>query len=193
MDVPSEAWLSGPEMLRAMAHPLRLRILGSLRIDGSATSAILARRLGTDSGQTSHHLRYLARYGFVENDPDKGRGVRGRERWWRAAHEATHWSDTATGPEGAEIATAMDSATRRMWDDAVGAYWSQVSRNEWSPQWRSVAGGGDGVLRTTPERLEQLRSDIWNLIRDADTPDAGEGFETVFVVFQAYPYRTGAK
>src|ERR1700754_3119944 len=72
----NELRLSDVGAMRAMAHPLRMKILGSLRIDGPATSAILARRLNTDSGQTSHHLRQLAKYGFVTEAPELHRGGR---------------------------------------------------------------------------------------------------------------------
>ncbi|MDQ8705747.1 hypothetical protein RCO28_25095 [Streptomyces sp. LHD-70] len=38
------------------------------------------------SGATSCHLRQLAAYGFVEDAPEHGKG---RERWWRTAHQGT--------------------------------------------------------------------------------------------------------
>jgi DNA-binding transcriptional ArsR family regulator len=102
--------LTETETLRAMAHPLRMRILGSLRADGPATSTILARRLGTDSGQTSHHLRLLGRYGFVVDAPELGRGPRGRERWWKAG---PGWQCTAFDlAEPAALRAAIDELVR---------------------------------------------------------------------------------
>src|SRR5689334_12619211 len=56
--------------LRALAHPLRLRLLGLLRMDGAATASQLAARTGQSSGATSYHLRQLAAYGFVIEEPD---------------------------------------------------------------------------------------------------------------------------
>src|SRR5215212_5276227 len=73
--------------LRGIAHPVRVRILTSLREDGPATATGLAGRLGESTGSTSYHLRQLAEYGFVAEDT--GRGV-GRELWWRAVHRATY-------------------------------------------------------------------------------------------------------
>ena len=67
--------------LRALAHPLRIRLLGLLRGEGPATATGLAQRVGETSGTTSWHLRQLAEHGFVEDDPERGQG---RERWWRA-------------------------------------------------------------------------------------------------------------
>src|SRR5689334_18050094 len=71
--------------LKALAHPVRLRMLGMLRIDGPATATPLAARLGLNSGATSYHLRQLAQYGFIEDAPATSR----RDRWWKASHEIT--------------------------------------------------------------------------------------------------------
>ena len=61
---------------RALAHPVRLRLIELLR-EGSSTASRLGRELGESSGSTSYHLRALARAGLIEDDPDGGRG---RER-----------------------------------------------------------------------------------------------------------------
>ena len=49
----------GAKEVRALAHPLRLRMLESLA-DAPATASMLARELGESSGATSYHLRALA-------------------------------------------------------------------------------------------------------------------------------------
>src|SRR5215207_6642882 len=79
------------EQLRALAHPLRSRLLGALRFHGPATSTALAARLGTNSGATSYHLRQLAEVGLVEDDEERSNG---RDRWWRSVHDATSWRST---------------------------------------------------------------------------------------------------
>ncbi|WP_192900738.1 ArsR/SmtB family transcription factor [Microbacterium sp. RG1] len=48
--------------VRALAHPLRSRILSRLRTHGPATATELASALGTNSGATSYHLRASARW-----------------------------------------------------------------------------------------------------------------------------------
>ena len=72
--------------LRALTHPVRLRMLGMLRIDGPATATSLAERLGLNTGATSYHLRQLAEHGFIEDDAAQGSG---RERWWKATYTST--------------------------------------------------------------------------------------------------------
>jgi DNA-binding transcriptional ArsR family regulator len=73
----------GAAELRALAHPLRLRLLEVLR-EGPATASQLGRALGESSGATSYHLRVLARAGRVEEEVERGGS---RERWWRRPDE----------------------------------------------------------------------------------------------------------
>ncbi|BBJ43426.1 hypothetical protein SSPO_061440 [Streptomyces antimycoticus] len=86
---PDDVRVLDPRTLRGLAHPLRMRLLTALREYGPATASQLAARLGESSGATSYHLRQLATYGFVEDDPERGKG---RERWWKAAHRGTRWN-----------------------------------------------------------------------------------------------------
>ena len=73
--------VSDPAALKALAHPLRLRILRHLGIHGPATSTTLAAALGENTGTLSYHLRRLEQGGFIEDAPDRPGG---RERWWQA-------------------------------------------------------------------------------------------------------------
>ena len=70
-----------PKMLRAIAHPVRNRILTELTASGPMRAADLARELGLPANQMSFHLRQLAKYGLVEEAPDAGRDR--RDRVWR--------------------------------------------------------------------------------------------------------------
>ena len=74
----------GRQVLRAAAHPLRLRMLSLLT--GTAMSAAeVARELGTTHANASYHLRVLARAGeVVEAGEEKVRGgtaKRYRHHW----------------------------------------------------------------------------------------------------------------
>ena len=46
--------------VKVLAHPLRSRLLGALRLGGPATATALAARLATNSGAASYHLRRMA-------------------------------------------------------------------------------------------------------------------------------------
>jgi predicted ArsR family transcriptional regulator len=71
------------EEARALANPLRLRIL-RLCLDQALTNKELADRLGRDPGTILHHVRLLVATGFLAADADR-RGLRGStERPYRA-------------------------------------------------------------------------------------------------------------
>jgi DNA-binding transcriptional ArsR family regulator len=53
-----------PEEAKALAHPLRLRIL-RLCLDAALTNKQLAERLGKDPGTVLHHVRTLVATGFL--------------------------------------------------------------------------------------------------------------------------------
>ncbi|MGI8658454.1 MAG: ArsR/SmtB family transcription factor [Candidatus Limnocylindria bacterium] len=57
-----------PAEARALAHPLRLRIL-RLCIDEALTNRELAQRLGRDPGTTLYHVRRLVKLGFLKALP----------------------------------------------------------------------------------------------------------------------------
>lgn len=70
---------TSPTLLRALAHPLRVRLLMELQ-EGPATSAMLARRTAQTRGNVSYHLRSLAQAELIEDALEEGTE---RERWWR--------------------------------------------------------------------------------------------------------------
>jgi DNA-binding transcriptional ArsR family regulator len=72
-----------PDEARALANPLRLRIL-RLCLDAELTNEELATALDRDAGTVLHHVRLLVETGFLEPAPER-RGKRGAiERPYRA-------------------------------------------------------------------------------------------------------------
>lgn len=84
------------EGLKALAHPLRVKILDTLSTYGEFTASGLGERLGESSGATSYHLRQLEKHNFVREV--EGRGT-GRERWWERV------------PGGIQINAAREDST----------------------------------------------------------------------------------
>lgn len=74
--------LTDARVLRAIAHPLRSRILDELYAAGSLRAADLARLLDVPANRVSFHLRQLAKYGLIEEDPGAARDR--RDRAWKA-------------------------------------------------------------------------------------------------------------
>src|SRR5690349_12493369 len=89
--------------LRALAHPVRVQLVGLLRKYGPSTATRLAERLGVNSGTASYHLRQLGAAGFVEEDTERGNA---RERWWRSLHQMTELNDPELAEREPEAALA---------------------------------------------------------------------------------------
>ncbi|MGP3686361.1 ArsR/SmtB family transcription factor [Streptomyces sp. IBSNAI002] len=160
--------------LRGLAHPLRMRLLAALRLDGPATASQLAAKLGESSGATSYHLRQLAAHGFVEDAPERGKG---RERWWKSSHEGTALDEGQIH--------ADDAVTR----GAADVFLAEIARNhtqelntwlgtahEWPAEWRGAADLSDFTLRLTAAQSVELIGKLHDLInsyRDLPPPETG--------------------
>jgi DNA-binding transcriptional ArsR family regulator len=90
--------VSTPEALRALAHPLRQKILYRLELDGHGRAADLAQALAEPANSISFHLRTLARAGLVVEAPELARDR--RDRVWRNAADTY---DVAPGTPGMEV------------------------------------------------------------------------------------------
>src|SRR4051812_13825805 len=96
--------LTEPADLKALAHPLRMELLGYLVLHGPGTATQLAAALGDSPSNCSWHLRKLAEHGFVEEAP----GAPGRARPWQAVSTGLSWdSDGDTGRAGRELTEVL--------------------------------------------------------------------------------------
>ena len=69
-----------PKALRALAHPLRWKLIDVLGSENGATATRCAlATLGESVASCSYHLGMLAKYGYIEEVPDRP----GREKPWR--------------------------------------------------------------------------------------------------------------
>jgi DNA-binding transcriptional ArsR family regulator len=91
--------------MRALAHPLRLRIL-RLTLNQPMTNRDLAERLGRDPGTILHHVRTLVRGGFLGPEPVR-EGRRGAlERPYRATGKS--WQVRIT-PNADHLVSVIDA------------------------------------------------------------------------------------
>ncbi|WP_112468932.1 ArsR/SmtB family transcription factor [Streptomyces triticisoli] len=174
--------------LRALAHPVRVQLVGLLRKYGPSTATRLAERLGVNSGTASYHLRQLGAAGFVEEDTERGNA---RERWWRSVHRTTWFND----PELAE----REPETALAYLQSVAAGYTlrtQQTLNglQTMPRaWRGTFDMSDWALRLTPEETVALGRELQAVIARyrRDVPEtaahAPEGAERVAVITQILP------
>ncbi|MFE6779585.1 ArsR/SmtB family transcription factor [Streptomyces sp. NPDC057702] len=174
--------------LRALAHPVRVRVVELLRAYGPSTATRLAERLGVNSGTASYHLRQLGAAGFVEEDTERGNA---RERWWRSVHRTTELSDRAvTDQEPEATLTYLQSVA------ATYTLRTQQALSELGTlpaAWRGTFDLSDWALRLTPAETVALRHELREVVSRyrQDTPEAAasapEGAERVGVITHVLP------
>jgi DNA-binding transcriptional ArsR family regulator len=164
----------------AMAHPLRLEILGLL-VEGPATASMLARRLGESSGSTSYHLRVLARAGAVVEDPQLGTR---RERWWRRPDPFV-LLPTDDDLEGRAIGARM-----------LGLFFARdeqarlrlVTRDP-GAAWRAGAFVGNWFLELTPAEADALAERIVEIVQELRTrPEPALDADRALVSLSVLPW-----
>jgi DNA-binding transcriptional ArsR family regulator len=164
-----------------------MRLLAALRLQGPATATELARRLDTNSGLTSYHLRKLAEAGLIEDDPAHSTA---RDRYWRAAHEGTSWSSAEfrEDPDDRAADTLLVGQFTRLhgrWlDDWV------ASRDDWTEEWLAASDLSDWGLHLTPQTLRELTEElheVMNRYRQREELDAPEA-ERVTILLHAFPH-----
>ena len=97
-----------PEEARALANPLRLRIL-RLCLDEALTNKEIADRLGRDPGSTLHHVRMLVTGGFLAPDAVR-HGVSGAlEKPYRATGKSWEVHVSEPGPAGQTHLAMVDA------------------------------------------------------------------------------------
>jgi len=173
--------------LRGLAHPLRMRILEALELDGPATSTTLSARLGENTGTISWHLRLLAEHGYIEEEPDRGTK---RERWWRVPA-----GQTVLNPAEFRDDPETSGALKVYLQQLVEQYYARVQNyvdENWSGEWQHAAELSDWRdLRLTPEELVALNNELKQVIdRYTATKSTDENAKQVIVQLQSFPRET---
>lgn len=176
--------------LRALAHPLRVRLYECLNIDGPATASKLAERLAESSGATSYHLRQLARHGFIEEVP--GRGTK-RERWWRVRPggftlESLEFLGDARRQADTELVVRE---LHRSYAEQLTQWYSE--EETWPKEWTSASIDNSSVAPLTHDELAAMRDEVMAVLNryftEARSRAEPEGAEQVIVHFHAFPRR----
>lgn len=178
--------LDDPKAMRALAHPLRLKLLSELRITGPQSVGELCGVVDAAPGSVSYHLGVLAENGFVERAPELARDA--RETWWRARHA---W--TTVEPANADAPPEKRVASRALRHGILQAYVAEASaaleREETLPsEWVGAATSGDAVAHLTASQLaacsDELRAVAAKWAEIGSRP--GDDTAPVILIYQAF-------
>jgi DNA-binding transcriptional ArsR family regulator len=157
--------LDKPEQLKALGHPLRVRVLEMLGHEGDwqLTNRELAQRLGVDPGHLHFHVRMLLKAGLIELADENGHG---REKPYRAVAKIFRVAPELLAAGGAS--------------DIQAAMIDQVQRAH-------AVYSGDGAFRSaqlevnlTMERALELMSTFLGAARDLEDEKADKIVLTMF-------------
>jgi predicted ArsR family transcriptional regulator len=150
--------LTDARALRALAHPVRLSLVGLLRREGPLTATGAGQLIGESATTCSFHFRQLARYGLVE----EAGGGRGRERPWRATAWFTSWPGVAAEPQLAAAAELLNAVVAERYFEQLLRWLSR--RSEDGPEWQEAAHFGDILIYLTAAELTELGTRLEELL-----------------------------
>ncbi|NLS10612.1 helix-turn-helix transcriptional regulator [Nesterenkonia sp. MY13] len=191
---PENAQIKDAQSLKAFTHPLRRRILDYLSEVEEATSTTLAKHLGESTGQTSYHLRQLAKYGFVQEVEDKGTA---RERWWKSGGLNMEADDlqslTQENPQLMQtLAEQQVSYNARK----LLEYFRGIGDED--PTWAEVGLTSTTTTTMTSDELLALREELWDVMdrhtdaaKDRREDEGQEGARRVRINMAVFPLPPG--
>lgn len=150
--------------LKALAHPLRVRIYDLLSERGPQTASTLAEMIGETSGATSYHLRALAAHDLIREIPDRGTA---RERWWERPRGRVilPGPDKLSSPAARSAAQIVNAEFFRLRHQTLMEYLERPVSEE-PDEWRDAGQINTTMLDLTPAQMAELTDEI-NALVDA--------------------------
>ncbi|MFE0645332.1 ArsR/SmtB family transcription factor [Streptomyces sp. NPDC058877] len=180
--------------LRAIAHPLRMRLYRALFVARTATASQLAEQVDEAVSLVSYHLRKLAEHGLIEEA--EAQSSDGRERWWQPSSYGVEMRDEDVRGTP-ELLAASDAFSRVVEQQRTEFHRRFMDeRLTWSEEWRSAAISSEWLPRLTSEELAALGKELAAVCdkydrraRAAEAAGDTEGRENVAVHLHGFPYR----
>jgi DNA-binding transcriptional ArsR family regulator len=170
---PQELVLDKPEQLKALGHPLRLRVLEMLgeNHESEFTNRQLAQHLGVDPGHLHFHVRMLLKAGLIQL-ADNGHG-HGREKPYRAVARTFRVAPELLALRGAS--------------DLQAAMIDEVERAPAPHAGTSDFRGAQTRIKLPIDRALELMTTVFEAARDQEQDDADKIVVTMFAHRPAEP------
>ena len=181
-------------VLRALANPIRYRILGHLMSSGAQTASECAAVVGATPSNCSYHLRELERFGLVERAAGDEAAPDGRDRPWRTTVTGygTGPSDAAASAGDADpaaIVAAQALSHLGVDDNAALAHAAVDAHAAQPPAWQSAEIMSTYGLLVSADELKTLAAAVDRVLRPyigLTRPEAPADAERVHVIFDAF-------
>ncbi|MGW2299512.1 ArsR/SmtB family transcription factor [Streptomyces sp. NPDC001809] len=194
MTSPENRRITDLGTLKAISHPLRMRLYRALFVARAATASQLADQVDEAVSLVSYHLRKLAEHGLIEEA--EARSADGRERWWQPGSYgfSIHDEDLRDAPELAAAGAAFSRTVDAQRTQLHARFLDE--RHTWSGAWRSASLSSEWLPRLTADELAALGAELEAVLRKhdqraraAEAAGDGEGRENVAIHLNGFPYR----
>jgi len=182
-----------PLALRALAHPLRWKLIDLIGSERSATATRCAEVLGESVASCGYHLGILAKYGYIEPVPDRT----GREKPWRLASLRQNLSAEGLDEDGALAAQAAFEVFMEHELERIKDRRRRVDLEP--PEWRAasyVSGASHWMTASELMEIKELLIEIQERHGDRDADPArrppGAREVRIFAVTSVAPRLPGA-
>lgn len=148
-----------PLALRALAHPLRWKLIDLLGSELAATATRCAEALGESVASCSYHLGILAKYGYIELVPDQP----GREKPWRLTRQEQDLSAEGLDERGA---LAAQAATDVFLDHELARMKDRLRRLDLEPaEWRDACHLLGVSTWITIDEMREIKDQLLEITR----------------------------
>jgi DNA-binding transcriptional ArsR family regulator len=111
--IPEFLTIDRPEQLKALGHPLRLRVLEMLgETEAAMSNRELAQKLGVDPGHLHFHVRMLLKAGLIQQVVS----AKGREKPYRSAAKTLKVAPELVSAGASELQATVVEDVRHGWD-----------------------------------------------------------------------------
>lgn len=145
--------------LRALAHPLRWRLMEVIDSEGTATATRCSQVLGESVASCGYHLGILGKYGYLEQVSDSP----GRERPWRAIDRNLDLSPPGPGADDELASEAVTQAFLEVELDQIRT--RQRRKNAEPPEWAAATAVGGSTIWVTADELREIRDELLALLQ----------------------------
>lgn len=148
--------ITDPKAMRALAHPLRIRLLELVAVHGPITAARCAEFVDQSPSNCSFHLRTLAEHGYIERTP----GKTARDRPWQIVDVNQNWAREPEEPKARAATTALSDVFQE-WE------FSRIREGRHLPvpeAWQGHLMEAGATLFLTPDEASSFAEEYRRLI-----------------------------
>jgi hypothetical protein len=162
---------ANPTALRALAHPVRWKLIDILASEGTATATRCSQLLGESTATCSYHLGILAKYGYIT----RVAGREWRDKPWQLVSPDLSLSSSGLDPEGGAASRAAASA---FLDYEMTVLKESLRRNDQeSPAWRHANKIMGATAWVTAEECKEAAAEVQQILDKYSSPGRNKSRE----------------